>query len=64
MPSWGSPLQSLFSSAPVPALFAGTSPLTLGWANVSSHLGLRVFRYGGVEQPVSGLSSLLGFLAS
>jgi hypothetical protein len=64
IPSWGFSLQSLLSSAPVPALFAGTSPLTFGRANVSSRLGLRVFRYGGVDQPVSGLASLLGFLAS
>jgi hypothetical protein len=64
MPSWGFSLQSLLSSAPAPALFAGASPLTFWQANVSSRLGLRVFRYGGVGQPVSGLPSLLGFLAS
>jgi hypothetical protein len=64
IPSWVSSLQSLLPSAPVPALIAGTSPLTFGRANVSSRLGLRVFRYGGVDQPVSELASLLGFLAS
>jgi hypothetical protein len=64
MPSWGFSLQSLLSSAPVPALVAGTSPLTFQQVNVSSRLGLRVFRYGGVGQPVSGLPSLLGFVAS